>query len=305
MTSPEAEAALTAALQDDDSWVRYVSATCLGRRGGRSIVRALAPLAAADPAPHVRAAAIEALGAVGGTEVAPLLAPLVDDADRDVANAATRALGKAGASSSGEPLRRVLESNDPARRAAAVDALIVCGGEPSVELLRWAAGSDRDKDVARAAAHGLAELAGRSDPSASAAISGLLELAADPSREAMALAALADLPADAIPLLESSLASPDVRHRRSGVAALARLPHPTSSALLRMALGDSDAGIREIAVQALSRVGARACCGHSERWRTATRRPPSGAQRWRQCGGTAGGAIPLGTLRTRNGYDAS
>ncbi|HEX6162363.1 MAG TPA: HEAT repeat domain-containing protein, partial [Vicinamibacterales bacterium] len=61
---PRADLALHDALQDADAWVRYYAATSLGERQSAKDDDALATLARRDPAPHVRIAAMTALGAV-------------------------------------------------------------------------------------------------------------------------------------------------------------------------------------------------------------------------------------------------
>jgi HEAT repeat protein len=91
---PEISTHLIEALGDEDSWVRYFAARSLGRRRVVESTSALAKLAQADRANHVRIAAVEALGEIGGERAARFVAPLVNSDDSDLARAAHRALDR-------------------------------------------------------------------------------------------------------------------------------------------------------------------------------------------------------------------
>jgi HEAT repeat protein len=85
---------LMEALGDEDSWVRYFAARSLGRRKVVESTEALATLARDDKANHVRIAAVEALGHIGGETAVGAIAPLLKSADADLVRVAAEALGK-------------------------------------------------------------------------------------------------------------------------------------------------------------------------------------------------------------------
>ena len=88
---------LLAALQDEDSWVRYFAARSLGRLALADSREALTEVARTDPFNHVRIAALEALGSIGGPEAAAAIATYLRAEDRDVARIAAVALQHATA----------------------------------------------------------------------------------------------------------------------------------------------------------------------------------------------------------------
>jgi HEAT repeat protein len=84
---------LTEALADEDSWVRYFAARSLGRQEVTESAAALAELAESDKAHHVRIAAVEALGRIGGETAVRVVSELVNSAESDLARVAVNALG--------------------------------------------------------------------------------------------------------------------------------------------------------------------------------------------------------------------
>jgi HEAT repeat protein len=94
MESPRVVAHLVAGLVDEDVWVRYFSARSLGRHRDERSVEALKGVIEKDKFNHVRIAALDSLGQIGGPRVAEIVAGFVDDNDRDVAHAAQVALSK-------------------------------------------------------------------------------------------------------------------------------------------------------------------------------------------------------------------
>ena len=94
MESPRVVAHLVAGLVDEDVWVRYFSARSLGRHRDERSVEALKGVIEKDEFNHVRIAALDSLGQIGGPRVAEIVAGFVDDNDRDVAHAAQVALSK-------------------------------------------------------------------------------------------------------------------------------------------------------------------------------------------------------------------
>jgi HEAT repeat protein len=237
--------------------VRYFSAASLGRQADASAVPLLEALARGDRLQHVRLAAVDAIGVLGGDAAAGVLGALTDTDDAVVANAAVRALGVVDAASALEPLRGAMAASDPARRAAAAEALARWGREPAVALLRWTSAADEDPDVVRAAMAGLRRIGNGRTPAARLAIAALAEVAGDPTRRAEAIAALAHVGEDAIPAVGDCLSSREPHVRRAVVEALGRLSHPTASAYIRSALEDGDATVRQTAVGILAGLGTR------------------------------------------------
>jgi HEAT repeat protein len=87
---------LIAGLSDEDLWVRYFSARALGRRRSDEGVGALEKVIEREQFNHVRIAALDSLGQIGGPRVAGIVGGLVDDVDPDVRHAARVALEKSG-----------------------------------------------------------------------------------------------------------------------------------------------------------------------------------------------------------------
>lgn len=97
MDAPEVARHLIEALADEDAWVRYFSARSLGRRQATESIPALERIVAKETElNHVRIAALDSLGQIGGTRVAQIVGGLVRDDDPDLARAARNALGKSG-----------------------------------------------------------------------------------------------------------------------------------------------------------------------------------------------------------------
>lgn len=96
MDAPQVVGYLIKGLSDEDVWVRYFSARALGRRGSDDSINALAKVVETDKFNHVRIAALDSLGQIGGSRIAGIVAGLVSDDDPDVAHAAQNALEKSG-----------------------------------------------------------------------------------------------------------------------------------------------------------------------------------------------------------------
>jgi HEAT repeat protein len=94
MDAPEVVQPLIEGLSDDDVWVRYFSARALGRRRSEESVEALERVIEKEKFNHVRIAALDSLGQIGGQRIAGIVAGLVRDDDPDVAHAAQIAFGK-------------------------------------------------------------------------------------------------------------------------------------------------------------------------------------------------------------------
>lgn len=252
--------ALRHAIRDPDRWVRYFGATSLGRLADRASLPQLERLAAEDGAPHVRIAAIGAIGEIGvgsDDDALTMLAGFSEAADDELAVAAIQALGSVASAGALDALRRALTAAQPARRAAAAAAIARRNSSPAIELLEWTAAADAEPEVMRAAIAGLVRIGAGTAPTAPQAVAALTAVAVDPTRRADAIAALAKLPEPAIPYLGAMLGSGDATVRRAAVEALGRLAHPTASAYVVTALGDDDASVRQLTVTVLARLGTR------------------------------------------------
>ncbi len=247
----DALTALLEALGDTEPWVRYQAVRAIERHASPEAVEPLAQLVRSDSAIPVRAAAIEALGAIGGSRVVALLAPLVDAEEADLARSAIAALGRIAHPDAILPLLEALRSPDVMRRVEAAAALGRHAESGVVELLQWTAAVDPDPRVVQAAVDALERMA---TPEALAA---LLSLSADPGRHEVCIRALARPSQGRIEALARGLHHPNPAVRCAVVEVLARLKHPAASDLLAGALEDGHPSVRLAAVTALARLGNR------------------------------------------------
>jgi HEAT repeat protein len=251
-----AHALLEKSLHDTEPWVRYFSAISLGQQRVSRALDELARAASSDFAPHVRVAAVEAVGAIGGEHAARLLEPVAAEYT-DSGLAAIRVLGRVESDSVFTLLSEAVRSSSSARRLAAIDALSNWADERAVQPLQWAVAGDEDPAVARAALDALGIISARNTRAARPAVRALLVQLADPAKRAHALAVLGRLPVSAVPFLSELFGDDDPRIRRGVVEALGRLTYPAASACLQKALADTDAVVRREAIRALSRFGTR------------------------------------------------
>jgi HEAT repeat protein len=233
---------LTEALADEDPWVRYFAARSLGRRKAVESTDALARLARDDKSSHVRIAAVEALGHVGGPEAARVVAPLVKSDEPDLVRTAVAALGRIQHPDAEPPLFEALGSPDADVRAEAAAALGARGGAESVERLRRVAATDAEPSVVEAA---LGALGRAGTPEAVAAV---VSLTSDPARRERAVAALARTGEALLEEVARGL-SPEqpAGVRRAVVEALGRVKSQRASQLLRAACEDADPSVRAAA----------------------------------------------------------
>ena len=276
LTAAEARGPLLAATRDADAWVRYYAVRSLGEVREPSAVPRLAELAASDPATHVRIAALETVGAIESPSATDILLAYVAEPDTDLAAAALRGLGRVCGQRAADALKDALRAADAARRLAAVTGLRACATVESVEALAWTAGADAEESVAEGAVEALGAIAARSGDAAAHAIAGLLALTAEPRRRAASVTALARLPIPRVSAVAEGLAHPHPDVRRATIDILARMRHPDASAALRTALDDAEGNVREAAVTALDRLGAR---GTGRRFAQMAREDPSRAVR--------------------------
>ena len=96
MDAPAAVSHLIEGLADDDVWVRYFSARALGRRRSEDSVAALESVLEKEKFNHVRIAALDSLGQIGGQRIAGIVNEFVKDDDPDIARAAQVAAGTSG-----------------------------------------------------------------------------------------------------------------------------------------------------------------------------------------------------------------
>lgn len=235
------------AIKDEDPWVRYNAIRSIGRHRHAEAFDVLSQLASADPASHVRIAAIDVLGEIGGERAVETLVPLIESDDRDVERAALGALGSIDQPEALEPLLAAARSQDSARRISAVIALGTRGGSRAVETLQWVAAADTDTEVADAAIGALSQIA------TPEAVTAIVALTADPSRREACIDALAHQREDKIDLIGRGLNHANEAVRRAVVDALARMRHPRASELLRTALKDKDQSVRLAAAAILRR----------------------------------------------------
>ena len=252
----DAQQLLRRAARDADAWVRYFAASSLGRHGDPATLDILGTLAADDPAPHVRIAAVDAIGGISGESALAILLPLIAE-DSDVGLAAIRASGSVRSEEAVSALSEALRSRDAARRTAAAGAIAAYSSSDAVELLQWTASSDEDPIVVQAALNGLRTIANTDTAASSTAVTALVALLSDPSRGSAAIEVASRLAPSAIPVLAESLATDDPPTRRVVVEALGKLSHSVAFAYLQRALSDADDAVRREAVRALSRLGTR------------------------------------------------
>ena len=276
VASGEASGLLIRATRDRDAWVRYYAVRSIGELRDATGLSRVSELAASDPAMHVRIAALESIGAIDDPSGRDILLASVSAEPADLAAAALRALGQSCDDRAVEALKGALRSPDHARRLAAVTGLRTCATAEAVDTLGWTAGADAEESVAAAAIEALGAIAARTGDASAPAVAALVALTAEPRRRAEAISALARLPPSRVPAVAAGLAHVQPQVRRAIIDVLARMRHPDASAALRTALDDAEAEVREAAVTALDRLGAR---GTGRRFAEMARDDPSRAVR--------------------------
>ncbi len=265
---------LLTALGDTDPWVRYFSARSMGKfekldcghsvsRGGaedpsclrwplgHEIIEKLIHLVLKDPAIQVRIAAMEALGNVAGARAVPVLSPLTEDANPDIARAAMGALGLIGHPEALKPILAGLHTSDPVRRQHAIRALGERGGLDAAGALQWLAATDPDDRVVEAAMEALGHMG------SSEAVTALLALAEDPRCREACVSALASLGEAKADWVARGLDHAHAEVRRATVQTLARMKRPGATERLLAALEDREPAVRLEAVGALGLLGSR------------------------------------------------
>jgi HEAT repeat protein len=245
------------ATHDQDAWVRYYAVRSLAENRERTALPRAIELGANDPAMHVRIAALEAVGEIGGSEAIDALLSTVGEPNAELVAAALRGLGHAFDARAEQALKTALRSDDVVVRLAAVSGLRAGGSAEAIEGLAWTAAADGDEGVARAAVEALGELARRSSSVGHTAVGALLTIATEPHLRDTAVTSLAVLPELRIPAVVDGLDHARSEVRRVTIAVLERMKHPDASAAIQRALDDDDATVRESAITALERLGTR------------------------------------------------
>lgn len=246
---------LVQSLGDKDPWVRYFAAKSLSRhpfgenQRQNDILPTLIDLALHDSAQHVRIAAIQTLGTVGGKRAIPVLVSLMEDREADAARSALEALSTIHHPDALMVLLDALQKARGARRREILGLLGERGGSQVTAVLQWVAAEERDLEIAAAAIDALARM------NSSAAVSALIALAGDPERREHCITALAHLEPRCIEWVGEGLYHGDARVRSAVVEALGRMKHSNASVFLVKALDDTDATVRLSAVAALTKLG--------------------------------------------------
>jgi len=244
LESPQVQPLLISVLNDEDPWVRYFAARALGTRKFAESVDMLEQVVQTDTSTHVRIAALEALGQIGGERAASIAAIFVESDDSDLANAALGALGNIAHPAATQPLVKSLRSPHVDRRRQAAAALGQQRNPDVLEHLERSAAGDDQPAVFEAAMVALSKLA------TPEAIAGLIALTEDPVRREAACSALASVPASLLKHVARGLSHSSAEVRRAIVGVLARMKRREASELLRKALGDADASVRLAAADA-------------------------------------------------------
>jgi HEAT repeat protein len=246
---------LSKALSDSDAWVRYFAVRALGRHGAAAPLESIARLALADPAPHVRFAAIETLGRCDSPEVAGVITRLASDPDDGIAAAAIQAFRPVDDERHWPVVSAALRSASAMRRGAAARALGAATLAGALEALQWTAAADADPGVAGTALESLGRVAAADTRLAPGAVEALVGLLAAPERRDHCVRVLAALPDRCIDHVARALDHPRSDVRCAAVVALGRMKRPAASAWVQRALEHADGAVRQEAAAALGHLG--------------------------------------------------
>lgn len=242
---------LVAACGDPDPWVRYYAARSLNRSGAIAAAPALSTLAISDQVLPVRLAAIEALGALGGSAATSTLASLAADRDSSIAAAALTALAGVKGEQVLPTLLAALQTDERERHEAALVALGRRGDAAAAPAVARIAQAGTDPALRDLAVQVLGKIG------TDAGIAALVELTADPRRSAAAIAVLACVTDAQVASLGAGLGHPDVEVRCAVADALARTGNRLAIRFLALALDDAHASVRSAAASALQRIDVR------------------------------------------------
>jgi HEAT repeat protein len=245
--------ALVEALGDEVFWVRYFAARALAEQRDVGAVGALVSAALTDPAPPVRVAATEAVGALDPGSASDILIRLADDQLAEIAAAAVAALARVRTEAGRAAVRKAVRDHRRLVRLAAITALTAEPDHDTAEVLQRVAATDNEEDIRRTAVDGLSEVARHAGTAGNEAAEMLVAMLTDPERCQDAAAALARLPASRLAVVARQLHHPDPSTRRAVVEMLGRSRHSEATTLLFDALNDEAASVREAAMLALGR----------------------------------------------------
>jgi HEAT repeat protein len=251
MDDADAGRILIDALADEDPWVRYYAVRSLGRLKCEDAVPGLEQALDDDAAGHVRIAAAEALGHIGGSRAVARLISAMESGNPDIVRVASLALASLAVPEALEPLLQTLKSEDAAGKTDAIRALSVAGGKQAVEALEWVAATEEEPRLRKTAVE---ELARMESPES---ITALTRMAADRRLNSLCVAALSGLKPQRIEWVAKGLGHHQVEVRQAVIEALGRMKHPLASEFLAKALDDKDATVRLNAVAALDTLGSR------------------------------------------------
>jgi HEAT repeat protein len=217
---------------------------------GRHVVPLLVQ-ALQDEAWEVRAAACEALGAIGDPQAIPHLAQALQDEAWSVRKAACEALGRIGDPQAIPPLAQALQDEAWSVPEAACEALGAIGDPQAIPHLAQAL-QDEAWSVPEAACEALGAIG---DPQA---IPHLAQALQDEDWEVRAaaceaLGAIGD--PQAIPPLLQALKDEDWLVRKAACEALGAIGDPQAIPHLAQALQDEDWSVRKAAWEALGKIG--------------------------------------------------
>ena len=254
-TGETSRAAIRAALEDRNLWVRYYAARVAARidSPGAELVAGLVERMANDRANPVRVAAIEALAAMGVTPPVDSLLRAAYDPDEDVSSAALRALGRVPGDESLAALSAALTSGSTRRSTAALEAFGMLGAsaEGAVAAIAAIPGVSRDGELSRKAIAALGRVG------SAPAVRALLPLGAAPSLFTDVVHALASNQDERVAFLESLLGTASELEKGLIVAALARGRHARNPAIIATLVSDPSPNVRRWAERALSSMDRR------------------------------------------------
>nr|WP_301662722.1 HEAT repeat domain-containing protein [Methanoculleus sp. FWC-SCC1] len=245
---PESSSALERsinALRDPDETIRAAAVEALRAMGEAAVDPLIGALS--DKAYVVRIAAAEALGDMGYQRAVPPLIAVLRDTDQDVRIAAAAALGRLADPRAIRPLIALFDDPYYGVRNAAADALAAIG-EDAFDALVAVLG-DRPVVVRITAARALGEMKDRR------AVPPLVDLLSDPAAEVRwaAAQAVGGLGEAAIAPLSLVLKNGSKNERLAAIDALWKITDDRATEALMGGLHDEDADVRAKASEALKK----------------------------------------------------
>ena len=225
----------------------------LGLRGDKAALPALFGAAKAGPKP-VRIAAMRAITEMGDASAVPVLVPLLDDSDRQIAQSAREDLAAFPGPEADAVVMAMFESSDADRQLMALELMgrrRMTGSVPV--LLKAARGGDAK--VRPAATKMVGELGGPEYVPALLDLLKSVDRSQDRSAVEQALAAVctkADAPQSQAERLIRELDGAEPAQKAALIRVLAAIGGPKALEAVRVAAGSSKAEVRSAAVRALS-----------------------------------------------------